>query len=267
MNGKFEKIFNHWTMLGLNVLIIFIVEFTGTLFADTGLIHLIAIIFIILGASRIFVHHDVYDQYLKPFIHGGIFALITFAASHVIEYTSHMYLNLPYDVISTNVINLYLASLLIITLGIEYFLRKIDKRSNILIPIILIGIISAFSALATSLSGREISLDPDKPLMYIYTLAIIIVTVFGIARLLRIKKHVSILVNFINYFVAGYLLIGFSSLQYVLYEVFLSLGIPLFRIVYTSHFLFYGALSLMFLAFVRLAQLGGIYTEIEKSNH
>ncbi len=35
---------------------------------------------------------------------------------------------------------------------------------------------------------------------------------------------------------------------------------------YIGHFVFYGSLSLIFLSFVRLLHLGGVYEAIEKKN-
>ena len=124
MGNKLERIFNHWTLLFLNVAIIVFVEATSMFFMRTGLIHLIAILFIALGALRIFVHYDVYDRYLRPLIYGGILTLLIFAVSHVLEYASYSLLYLPYDAIAANVVNLYLTGLLIVILSVEHFQFK-----------------------------------------------------------------------------------------------------------------------------------------------
>ena len=70
--------------------------------------------------------------------------------------------------------------------------------------------------------------------------------------------------DFVNYFIAAFVLIAISALQYVLYDKLLDLGMPMLQVVYLSHFLFYGALSLIFLAFARLTNLGGVYGDVEQ---
>ncbi|MFZ2201971.1 MAG: hypothetical protein WAV56_01090 [Microgenomates group bacterium] len=155
VGNKIERVFNHWTLLFINVAIIVFVEATGMFFMRTGLIHLLAILFIVLGISRIFVHYDVYDQYLKPLIHGGILTLLIFAVSHVLEYFSYSFLYLPYDAIAANVVNLYLMGLLIIILSVEYFLKRIEKGSKILSPILYAGV-SISGALTVLFFSRAI---------------------------------------------------------------------------------------------------------------
>ena len=235
-------------------------------FMRTGLIHLIAILFVALGALRIFVHYDVYDQYLRPLIYGGILTLLIFAVSHVLEYASYSLLYLPYDAIAANVVNLYLTGLLIVILSVEHFLKRVEKVLRIMTPLLYSGMIAclALTILFFFRSGL-VRLTPGGP-MYSYGLAVLIVTFLGIGRLLRLRAHVTILVNFINYFIASFILISISALMYVLSDVLEGVGMSYFQVMYISHFLFYGALSLMFLAYGRLSRLGGVYQGVKDSS-
>lgn len=260
VRNRLEQVFSHWMLLFINVAIIIFVEATSMFFMRTGLIHLIAILFIALGISRIFVHYDVYDQYLKPLIHGGILTLIIFAVSHVLEYFSYSFLYLPYDAIAANVVNLYLTGLLIIILSVEHFLKRIEKEPKILPPILYAGV-SVSLALTVLFFFRSnlVELTTASWLVYGYGLAVVMVAILGIRRLLRLRSHVTILVNFVNYFTASFALVSASALLYVLNDLLESVGVPYMQVMYISHFLFYGASSLMFLAFVRISRLGGVY--------
>lgn len=260
MGNRLEQVFNHWTLLFVNVAIIIFVEATSMFFMRTGLIHLIAILFIALGISRIFVHYDVYDQYLKPLIHGGILTLLIFAVSHVLEYFSYSFLYLPYDAIAANVVNLYLAGLLIVVLSVEHFLKRIEKEPKILSPVLYAGV-SVSLALTVLFFFRSnlVRLTLANWQIYGYGLAVVVVAILGIRQLLRLRSHVTILVNFINYFLVSFVLISISAMLYVLNDFLGSAGVSYVQVMYVSHFLFYGALSLMFLAFVRISHLGGVY--------
>lgn len=263
MENKFERIFNHWILLFFNIAIVIFVEATSMFFMRTGLIHLVAIFFIVLGASRIFVHYDVYDRYLRPFIHGGILTLIIFAVSHVLEYISYSFLYLPYDAIAANVVNLYLGGWLIVIVSGEHFLKRIEKAPIFLTPVLYGGIVFCLVLTILFFARSDlIRLTGSGWEMYGYALAVVIVTFFGISRLLRLAHHVTLLIGFVNYFSASFVLISLSALLYVFSDLLGGLGISYLQVMYVSHFLFYGALSLMFLAYVRLSHLGGIYEGI-----
>ncbi len=264
MPTKLEKILNEWVLLAVNVAILLATELSGQYFAKTGIIHLIALIFVILGISRIFIYYDAYDRYLRLLIRGGSMALIIFSISHLVELLGYIYFKTYMDAIFINVINFYIMSMLAVTIGAEYFLRALKKGRAVVIVILSAGVIT-FLLLTISifLNQISVSLEPSGLTPYIYGLLVVAAPVFSINRLISIKKHVSIMVGFVNYFIAAFVLITISALQYVFYDVFRGLGMPDFQVVYVSHFLFYGALTLMFLAFVRLANLGGVYQETQ----
>lgn len=258
-----EKIFSHWVLLFINVAILILVELTGTFFMETGLIHLIAILFIILGASRIFVHYDIHDQFLKPFIISGIIALLLLSVSHILEYASYAYFFFPYETVAANVANLYLASLLMIASGIIFFLSRVEKNLVIFKYIFPAG--AAVCLIATIIFFLYPTLFPKiEWLQYFYLTIVIGVAFVASSQLIFLKRHVSIMVNFINYFNAAFLLMAVATLLYILNEPLEELSISYMQVMYISHFLFYGALSLMFLAYSKFANLGGIYAEVEK---
>ena len=266
MPTKLEKILNEWVLLAINVTILLATELSGQYFAKTGIIHLIAIVFVILGISRIFIHYDAYDRYLRLLIRGGSVALVIFSISHLVELLGYVYFKNYVDAIFINVINFYIISMLAVAIGAEYFLRTLKRGRMTTIVVLGMGVAVFFILTILILFNKVlVSLEPDGLTPYIYGLLVVVASVFSINRLVSIKKHVSIMVGFVNYFIAAFVLITISALQYVFYDVLEGLGMPDFQVVYVSHFLFYGALTLMFLAFVRLTDLGGIYKEAQKT--
>ncbi|HSW90039.1 MAG TPA: hypothetical protein VLH19_04165, partial [Patescibacteria group bacterium] len=136
---------NHWILLTINIAIIVAVEASGSFFANSGLIHLIAVFFVILGLTRIWTHKDVYDRFLVPLIHSGIIGMLILALSHIFEYISFR-IGLPHATVSANVVNAYMLTFLFITIGAESFLIGLHRADSKIS-------ISAASILALIFSG------------------------------------------------------------------------------------------------------------------
>lgn len=263
-----EKIFSPWVLLALNAVIIFAAELFGggEFFIDSGLIHAAAIAFIILSVSRIYEHYHTFDAFLEKMVHASLAAMAIFGFSHIVEFLSYKVFNLHEDAIFANVANFYILSMLLISLGAEYFLKKHDHRRPFFSwAIVCAASVAAFLIFLFSINDKIVSLEEDSPLLPIYIIAILFCAAFVIWQLARIKRTVSITKSFAGYLIAAIGLISFSAIFSILYEIWEEVfGMPDHQIVYVSHFTFYGALSLMFLAFVRLANLPGIYAAIQE---
>ncbi len=269
MSQFLEKILNVWTLLIVNVLIIFAAELTGEgkFFFDTGLIHGIAVVFILLGFSRIYVHYPSYDPVLENLVHCSLAALAVFSLSHVVEFLSYTFTNHSEDSIFANVGNFYIISLLLIILGAEFFIKAHDRKAKPVFFWFLNVMIffQFFIILLFLMKDNIVSLEPDSPILYAYITATIVFTVLGVLKLKRIEKLVSISKMFVSYLIVALVLIGFSAIQNISYEVLeQALHFPQFQIIYLSHFTFYIALSLMFLAFTHFQNLSGVYKDAVK---
>src|SRR3989338_6262687 len=136
-NGKaiLDKIFNPYSLAIINVIIILMAEFAGggRLFFNLGLIHLIAVLFII------------------------------FTVSHIVEFTSMMVFKIYQDATFANVVNFYLISILTLAIGAELFLKVYRGRDARLI-MLLSGIIAAILILIAAflINPELISLEPDS---------------------------------------------------------------------------------------------------------
>lgn len=269
-NGKsiLDKIFNPYSLAVINVIIILLAEFAGggRLFFNLGLIHLIAVLFVVLSVARIFVRYYTFDPFLEKFLWASLAAFIVFTVSHTVEYTSMMVFHIYRDATFANVVNFYLISILILAIGAEMFLKVYHGRGARL-TMLLSGIIAVIFILIAAflINPNLISLEPDNWTPYAYALALLGAGFYGIFKMLQIRKLVTIAVGFVNYLVAAIALIMLAAMFDVFYE-FLEhyLGIADYQIIYFSHFAFYAALSLMFLAYAKLSYLGEFYEEIKK---
>jgi hypothetical protein len=257
-----EKILSAKVLLLLNVAIIITAELTGSLFFDYGIIHIIAFFFLLLGISRVFVHYNAFDQYLKPLTFGSVAALLLFSISHLLEYVSFGSTGEYSDALYIDVTNIYMTAMLVVAIAAQYFIHKRDK-TPITMSFLILGFLASLTVTALCLLRKmEISIEPDEADVYIYSAFVIAISVFSASRMFKIGKAVSIMHSFAGYIAVAFVLIAASSLHYSLYELLEHAGVPEMQIIYINHFLFYAALSLMFLAFARLSKLGGIYPKV-----
>lgn len=268
MKSTLDKIFNPYSLAIINVIIILLAEFAGggRLFFNLGLIHLVAVLFIVLAVARIFVRYYTFDPFLEKFLYASLAAFIVFTVSHIVEFTSIMVFKIYRDATFANVVNFYLISILILAVGAEMFLKVYNGRTSRLIMLLsgIIAVICIFIG-AFLINPNLISLEPDSWMPYAYALALFGAGFYGIFKMLQIRKLVPIAVGFVNYLVSAIALIMLAAMFNVFYE-FLEdyLKIADYQIIYLSHFAFYAASSLMFLAYAKLSYLGEFYEEIKK---
>lgn len=269
MKLALDKIFNLYSLIAINIAIILLALSVGDgkYFFQSGLIHIIAILFIILAVSRTFGHYYTYDPVLEKFFHATLVALSVFAASHVVEFFSIEVFNEYRDAAFAEVTNFYLVSLLSIIIGAEFFLKIRHSWSKLLQKIsgVAIVLILAFSA-ALLVNDRLVSLAPENPAPYIYASLVFITGLVAIVEVSKIKRLTSIAEGFVNYLSPGLVLIVLAAIPNIFYELIVDvLGVAEYKVVYVSHFAFYAALSLLFLAFGKLSVSGGVYEELKKT--
>lgn len=262
-----DKYFGLKFFLVLNALIIILAESLGggTLFYRTGIIHIIAIGFVIFALMRVFFHYYTYDRILEKFIHACLFAMAVFAISHLVEFFSFAILHSYVDAVYANVANFYLISLLLITIGAESFLRVLQGRSTYVINVLIAIIIGLFALIIMfMLRDNVVSLEMDSYAPMIYTVAILTAIGLGLYKILKIKRLVDFMPGFINYLSISIIFIGIAALTNIYYEFFVDLlGIAEHQAVYFSHFAFYISLSFLFLAFSKVSHLGGMLEEVK----
>lgn len=255
-----DKIFNIKVLITINLAIIVLAESTGTFFLETGLIHIIALLFLILGITRIFVHYNTFDRYLKPLTWATVLSLVIFAVSHLTEYVSFNGLGEPYSHdLYVDVTNLYMTAMLVVALGAQFFLARRDKKWNLFNGLSVALFLSTAFTLVGFLRMYNVSIEPHEPDIYIYSVIVALATAVSINRLLKVGRAVSIVRDFAIYISIAFGFVLLAALQYSLYEVLEHAGMQDYKIIYLGHYLFYIALTILFLAFPKLIQKGGIY--------
>lgn len=253
----------------VNIIIIAGTELTGTLFFNKGVIHAIALIFVFVAAIPLARNYYLADPIFKKFLTASIFAFILFSVSHISEYFLFS-LHAEYvDFIFAIAINFYLASILLMILGSEIFIRAYSGYRHSRAPMAITGIVIAalvsFSFFL-SVNSSAISLEPDSITPYLYGAGTIVIAFLFWKRLSRLKASLNrSFLSFFRLLGAMLILVIISSFLYAFYELIEEMaGIPEYQIVYFSHFFFYGGLSLMFLAFEELLKIGGVAKDIRE---
>ncbi len=267
MKLKLDKIFNPYSLLVINIVVIAL-SLTiggGFFFHESGLIHLITIFFLVLAILRIFSYYYTYDPILEKFVLMSLISLITFSIAHLIMFISLDILHKHGYAVIVNLVNFYLISLIILIIGTEYFSKINYKLSSFLIktlPIVII--ILLITTIIFFVNDQMVSLKIGSLMPYIYTALILIVGLLAIMEVSKIKKLTAVAVGFVNYLTGAIIFIIASTLIFILHSFIASFGIPEYQVSYFSHFTFYAALSLVFLAFTKLSYLGGLYEELRK---
>ncbi|MFA6422748.1 MAG: hypothetical protein WCV92_05135 [Candidatus Buchananbacteria bacterium] len=171
------------------------------------------------------------------------------------------------DSVLINTVNFYLIGLMLIVIGADSFLRVSDRRSVIQIKI-LIGLIAAFIILVFVFTTKKdlVTLELDQPTPYIYMALVFLFGLMALKKINRIGRYVSLSTAFARFLSAAIVLIILSTIPYIFYDLLeAKLNFPLYQITYLSHFLFYAATSLFFLAFGRVKIVGGVYEELKKA--
>lgn len=265
MKLKLDKIFNPYSLLVINIIVISL-SLTiggGLFFHESGLIHLITIFFLALAILRVFSHYYTYDPILEKFVHMSLISLIALSIAHLIEFISLDIFHKNEDAVIVNLVNFYLISLIVLIIGTEYFSKIRYKLSSFLIKALPIVIfIFVIITIIFFINDQMVSLKIGGLMPCVYTALIFIIGLLAVIEVSKIKKLTAVTVGFVNYLTGAVVFIIISTLIYILHSFIASLGIPEYQVDYFSHFTFYAALSLIFLAFTKLSYLGGVYEEL-----
>lgn len=267
MANTLDRYLNGYSLLAINALIIVLALTIGNglFFFESGLIHLIALIFIGLSVLRIIYHHYTYDPILEKFVHASFFALFVFAGSHIIEYASMMFLNRYEDAVFANVANFYLIGTFAIIAGATHFSGINHPTYAGALRTISYVVIAGFFVFSLYLfvNDRSVVLDPQHASPFIYAGLLVIAGVLAGIEIMKIRRLTPVMRGFTSHLLGGLFLILVAILPNIFYDFLADAGIPSYQSIYASHFLFYGALSLFFLSFQKLSYMGGVYEDLK----
>lgn len=266
MLEKAGKFLNIYTLFIVNLAVIAAAEFVGggRYFYDTGLIHLIEVVFAGLVILRILNRYYLQDVFFKKFLKLSLMAFAVLTITHVFEYLWIKFSSLNQVVVETGVVGLYFASFLFLIAGLDFVLRIARRKPdiNLGLPSIILFLVVVFSIVFMA-GGAPILGENIKAFLYVYLALVAALGIFAIAMSLKIKKVLPLLKGFVNYLIPGIIFIIIASLLESL-EILEFSTINEIQTTYFAHFAIYFALSFMFLGFGKLLSLGGIYEDIKK---
>jgi len=267
MRKTLEKIFTPYTLLVINLAIVFASETIGhgKTFHDTGIIHGIAVLFIILASTRIFQKYYLFDPEIRNMLRYSLWAMAFFAVSHFVEFASFVLFRTYTDAAFANVINFYVASLLFMAMGSEQVFVAYEKRSKVRMKAYAVAI--AFFIGLTFLfiwKNALISLEPDEIAPYAYAAVVLGVGIYGFRQWRRVGKLYPWFGGFVKLMTQATTLIMLATFPNIFYELLEHVGVEEVQSIYLSHFTFYAALSVMYLAYGDSLKIGGIHKDIRE---
>lgn len=258
-----DKIFSSVVLFTLNAGIIAIIILLGwqEFFEENGIVHFLAVFFVLLAVLRSFFHYYSHDPILEKFIHGTAIAFIIASISHLFEFFAEHSFKLSDEVVFSVVAYFYFLSLITLTIGADITLFSATRKNKT--EIIILGFLAVVVSLVIFISFINnnfiLLLLKANVLLPVY---IILAAIIGLLAYIRISEIGHILPyvgNFVRYNKLAVALIICSNLLEIFHEKSEKFGISEEPISYVSHIMFYIALSTVFISFRALANRQGIY--------
>lgn len=264
--APFEKLFTPYVLIAFNLVIILCAEFIGggTYFAETGLVHAIAVLFVLLILIRIFSDYAFSDHILRGFLKIQLAFFLFLGLVHVYEYLGLYVFMLNDEIVELSAMASYLLWMLGVLLALEFVFRIYNKKTAlftwILSTILAFGFLMLVGAnVSITVAERLSELLP--PMMLV---AIVGFGVVGIVSLRKIRAIMPVFMEYSRYAIPAMVLLVLTAFsEYFESTHFLNnFGISDTQTLYISHFLIYAVLSLLLVGFGKLKKPMGIYAEM-----
>lgn len=182
------------------------------------------------------------------------------------DYAGHRFFRLDDDTVQALVANFYIAGLLTVIIGVEMVLAKIGKRPKALVAVPTAAFL-ALSALSVAFAAGLVhpSLSAESALPLSYSVSMALIAAFGFASFNRLRTRLPLLRGFVGYFAVGAGFVAASAIANFFGDVLADARLlPSHQVADVGMFLFFIAVSIMFLAFGKLRGFGGIYDDLAK---
>ncbi|MEK7568918.1 MAG: hypothetical protein AAB497_02295 [Patescibacteria group bacterium] len=264
--APFEKLFTPYLLIALNLAIVLSAEFVGggAYFAETGLMHGIAIVFVGLIIVRIFSDYAFSDHILRGFLKIQLAFFLFFGLVHVYEYLGLHFSMLSGEVVELSVAWSYLLWFIGVILALEFVFRIYRKKSMVFTAVLSMLLAAGFIGLI----GANVSPVFAENLPIWLPVAILIGIVgfgaVGILSIRNIREIMPVFEEYSHYAIPAMVLVILAAFS----EYFESTGtLQAFGIsdtqnLYIAHFLVYAAASLLLIGFGKLKKPTGIYSEM-----
>jgi hypothetical protein len=237
----------------------------GAFFHESGLIHAIALLFIVLAAVRIFTRFYLFDPELRILLLASLAAMAVFALSHLVEFASFTIGHGYTDAAFANVINFYVISLLILLYGAETAIVRYRKAGEWKLAVIgacALGLLVLTVLFLTA--TLEVSLEPEDVAPYAYAALVAAALASCVVRWRKLRAMYGWFHGFIDRVLLSAGMVALATAPNVFYEHLEHVGVSERLSIYLSHFTFYAALTVMYLAFDRIQDLGGLHKDLRE---
>ncbi len=257
------------TLVVVNVAIVYAAELLGggSFFYETRALDVLAFFFVLLAAVRISGKYGMHDPVVRRFLNSGAMAMVMIAATHLIAWGSERYLRLSDRTVTLNSVNLYVISFLILAVGTEIILGNYDRKERFGAWAGLLGfvILTGFTIYNIG-ANASLPLSGGTLLPFLYLAAIVALGLVGTYRLSKLRAIMPFLAPFVDQLVVAMALIMLGAMPLLGTEL-LAVGtsLPTIQVWYLSHFAVFASLSVIFVAFGRMKELGGVYRDLKEA--
>lgn len=262
INSKLlNQLINWKTLAGIFVLIVLLSELIGggVYFYHSGIIHLISVIYLLLIVLAVVNMPNLKNSRFRMVFTGFILAAVILSFTHVIEYISSLFIETENFEMAMDltVIGISIIAMILILVSIESAMHSIFINlkkflfAQIMIVIIMgLGLTSIyfFPALLNSI---------QKIALWLVLNGMVIGGILSIESY-RMANKFSILKDFLKNISDGVILLTFS----IIFECLEIIKIPQLqpaRGSLMSHYIFFLAISVVLLGFMKIYNLQGIY--------
>ncbi len=259
MHDRFERFFDPQLLLWVNVAIIIVAETLGggRTFYDTGLIHVPVILFALLVCTRIFGRYRLYDPVMRRFLLWSLGAVAILLAAYAVAFADqNLGRRLPPSAVYGGVISFHLVALLAISVGAFHILRAYGRMRYATFWLAVSATVGVAS-FAASFAAYGGVIRTVPPFLYILVAAAAglatALPTLAIGRLAPPLREFSLLLGAALVFITT--AAGAAALHLVANGAY-----PVYQqATYVGDFAFFAAMSFLFLAFGKFANMGGVY--------
>ncbi len=265
MSFPIEKYLNYYTLGAMNLALILITELSGDFFEETGIIHLLSLLFLPL-ALGMYLRAGQYvasDHFLKFFLKITFLLLFIFPLIHPAEMLLQAVFSLSDETKDAFTLGAYLVSILGILAAAEYILSSWRRKTKWLYVLTLF-LVFIFGFISFCLLAFWRGEESSAMITGVIALLVALAGVYSIFRIVKLKRVMPVLGNFIHYFSFAILFFTLSGL-FEYFEINNLIGLPEVQNAYIAHFLIFATISVYILGLAKLIRPGGIYEDMKKA--
>lgn len=264
-HDRFERFFSPRTLLELNVLFIIAAEALGAgrLFFDTGLVYVPVILFSFVLTTRIAVRFTLFDPMLKAFLHSCLASLTFLLFANVLMFcVQNLDLELRTQTLYGAVIALQIVALLLLAHGTLAMLTAYGVVSEAA-AWILVATIASVAIVTIVVTEGPLRTSLTSP--FTFVMIALSVGIGETAALLALANRAPVFAKAMRLLVGATLLIAAGAAATSTHLTNATYNGTAIQATYVSQFLYFIALTLLFLGIGAFVDLGETYKNARRA--